>query len=191
MASGKTGNFELNLWDQSDQILMEDFNSDNVKTDAALKAAADENTCVFLRKIVTGADVNQVDLDISDVDWSTYHQLYIRVDSKCDNGTVIIRLNGVAGSEDYRYMNYSQTAQAASNCGFFFANTSTITYYTTLTLTGGITYPECTTSIAGTGITRICYCVNALANPVVTVNLFNTAAPIKAGAAITIYGRKI
>lgn len=191
MASGKTGNFELNLWDQSDQILMEDFNSDNAKTDAALKAAADGNTCVFLRKIVAGADANQVDLDVSDVNWSTYHQLLIHVDAECDSGAVIIRLNGLAGSEDYRYLNSSQTAQVSSNCGFFFPNTSTVTYYTTLTLTGGITYPECKTTTAGTAITRIYYCVNALVNPVVTVNLFNSTAPIKAGAAITIYGVKI
>lgn len=33
----KTENFELNQWEKTDRILMEDFNGDNSKIDAALK----------------------------------------------------------------------------------------------------------------------------------------------------------
>lgn len=34
----KTPNFDLNQWEQTDRILMEDFNADNAKLDAALAA---------------------------------------------------------------------------------------------------------------------------------------------------------
>ena len=37
----KTANYQLNQWVKSDRIQMEDFNSDNAKIDAALKAHAD------------------------------------------------------------------------------------------------------------------------------------------------------
>lgn len=42
MTSHSTENFDLNQWERSDQVLMEDFNADNAKIDEALKAAADE-----------------------------------------------------------------------------------------------------------------------------------------------------
>ena len=36
----ETSNYKLNQWDKTDRIQMEDFNSDNEKTDAALKTLA-------------------------------------------------------------------------------------------------------------------------------------------------------
>ena len=37
----KTTNYQLNQWAKSDRVLMDDFNADNAKIDAALKANAD------------------------------------------------------------------------------------------------------------------------------------------------------
>lgn len=37
----KTANFQLTQWENTDRILMEEFNSDNEKIDTALKANAD------------------------------------------------------------------------------------------------------------------------------------------------------
>ena len=37
----KTTNYQLNQWAKSDRIMMDDFNADNAKIDAALKAVAD------------------------------------------------------------------------------------------------------------------------------------------------------
>jgi len=37
----KTTNYQLNQWAKSDRIMMDDFNADNAKIDAALKANAD------------------------------------------------------------------------------------------------------------------------------------------------------
>ena len=41
MPSNQTTNYQLSQWAKSDQVKMEDFNADNAKLDAALKAEAD------------------------------------------------------------------------------------------------------------------------------------------------------
>ena len=41
MHLNETTYYQLSLWDEDDRILMEDFNGDNAKIDAALKANAD------------------------------------------------------------------------------------------------------------------------------------------------------
>lgn len=41
MASNQTANYGLSQWERSDQVLMEDFNADNAKIDAAVKSTAD------------------------------------------------------------------------------------------------------------------------------------------------------
>lgn len=40
----KTTNYQLNQWAKSDRIMMDDFNADNQKLDAALKEVADGGT---------------------------------------------------------------------------------------------------------------------------------------------------
>lgn len=42
----KTPNYSLSQWARSDQVRMEDFNADNAKIDAALKAEADARTAL-------------------------------------------------------------------------------------------------------------------------------------------------
>ena len=44
MPSNQTPNYQLSQWERSDKIQMEDFNADNAKIDAALKAEADART---------------------------------------------------------------------------------------------------------------------------------------------------
>lgn len=46
MPSNQTPNYGLNQWIRSDQVKMEDFNADNLKTDAAIKAQADALTAL-------------------------------------------------------------------------------------------------------------------------------------------------
>ena len=41
-----TQNYNLNQWAKSDQVKMEDFNADNAKIDAAIKAEADARTAL-------------------------------------------------------------------------------------------------------------------------------------------------
>ena len=42
MASNKTANYGLSQWEATDQVVRADFNSDNAKIDAAIKAAEDK-----------------------------------------------------------------------------------------------------------------------------------------------------
>ena len=51
MPSNQTPNYQLSQWERSDKIQMEDFNADNAKIDAALKAEADARTA--LAEVVT------------------------------------------------------------------------------------------------------------------------------------------
>jgi hypothetical protein len=41
MPSNQTPNYALSQWERDDRVLMDDFNADNAKIDAALKAEAD------------------------------------------------------------------------------------------------------------------------------------------------------
>ena len=41
MPSNQTPNYALNQWERDDRVLMDDFNADNAKIDAALKLQAD------------------------------------------------------------------------------------------------------------------------------------------------------
>lgn len=42
----QTPNFQLNLWDKTDRIMMEDFNADNAKIEAALEAVSSPSHAV-------------------------------------------------------------------------------------------------------------------------------------------------
>ena len=41
LSMNKTANFQLNQWEKTDRIMMEDFNRDNAAIDTALKGNAD------------------------------------------------------------------------------------------------------------------------------------------------------
>ena len=47
----KTTNYQLNQWAKSDRVMMDDFNADNAKIDAALKANADAITAETTARI--------------------------------------------------------------------------------------------------------------------------------------------
>ena len=73
----KTVNYQLNQWVKSDRIQMEDFNSDNAKIDAALKALEDAQTVVKLLDMTTTEVLSEVTLDLSGIDLTRYHKLDI------------------------------------------------------------------------------------------------------------------
>ena len=73
----KTTNYQLNQWVKSDRIQMEDFNSDNAKIDAALKALEDTQTVVKLLDMTTTEVLSEVTLDLSGIDLTRYHKLDI------------------------------------------------------------------------------------------------------------------
>ena len=64
MPSNQTPNYALNQWERDDRILMEDFNADNAKIDAALAALesgkAEAASLAALRAVVAGKGSCQV-----------------------------------------------------------------------------------------------------------------------------------
>ena len=98
-----TTNYQLSQWETTDRILMEDFNSDNAKIDAALAAhdaalagkadAADlaaltqalaaleaKSTLQVIKTVTQAADGTTFQIDLSDVDWSQWSTVYICLD---------------------------------------------------------------------------------------------------------------
>ena len=49
MPSNHTPNYALNQWERDDRVLMEDFNADNAKIDAALAAQAEAHAALAAR----------------------------------------------------------------------------------------------------------------------------------------------
>ena len=67
MPSSQTPNYNLNQWSRDDRVLMEDFNADNAKIDAALGEKADKSAVAELN-----AQVGQVELSMPRVVFGTY-----------------------------------------------------------------------------------------------------------------------
>ena len=75
----QTTNYQLNQWAKADRVMMDDFNADNAKIDAALKANADAiaaetaariagDMLVKLKEITVTSEITQIDIDLSDID---------------------------------------------------------------------------------------------------------------------------
>ena len=80
----KTTNYQLNQWAKSDRVMMDDFNADNAKIDAALKANADaiaETAAAFplvkIKEVMLGADTAQWDIDVSDINFYQYTRIFL------------------------------------------------------------------------------------------------------------------
>lgn len=108
----QTTNYQLNQWEKSDRILMEDFNRDNEKLDSALQAIQDGCLVKGLVNVTTEQDANQVDVNLSGIDLTVYQELwvYIRYNEATEAAYIKIRLNGLDsgytnGSNTYDYLN--------------------------------------------------------------------------------------
>jgi hypothetical protein len=100
-SSGKTTNLALNQWIRSDPVVMDDFNADNEKTDAAVKAAADSVVWRKIAAVVTSADAQQIDLDLTALDLTGYTAFRLLASFWTPNGgsisnPVYLRVNDVS-----------------------------------------------------------------------------------------------
>lgn len=129
-----TQNYQLNQWEQSDRVLMEDFNSDNQKIEAALAAvrlelAESVAACpvVKLMDITVQEATAQIDLNLEHIDLELYRtlivELYPSVNSvqntgiciKCNNLSDIYHQNDTSsvGLSDF---NMGANVQASLMC---------------------------------------------------------------------------
>ena len=72
MASNYTENYGLYQWEAADQVLREEFNQNNAKIDEALVGIQVTNCYIKLKEVVTDSAAQQIDLDVSDIDFSQY-----------------------------------------------------------------------------------------------------------------------
>ena len=112
---GQTTNIGLHQWAAEDPVLRTDFNADFAKIDRAVGAIP----LVKLKEVVTTQDAQQLDVDVSDIDFDLYDEVivYAELVNTKDNNSVSpycsITINddttqkyGCAGSDD---MNSSTT----------------------------------------------------------------------------------
>ena len=90
----KTANYQLNQWEKSDRIQMEDFNRDNCQIDAAIK-----NHSAFekLLDITVPAKVSQVETDCSQIDLTQYYYVTASVEMN-GSGTIGLLFNSAGSS---------------------------------------------------------------------------------------------
>ena len=79
-----TQNYQLNQWEATDRVLRTDFNNDNAKIDAALKANADSVTALAnrsrftkLKEVNVTADTNRVEIDLRGIDWTQWDKVHL------------------------------------------------------------------------------------------------------------------
>ena len=105
----KTANYQLNQWDPGDRILREEFNADNARIDAAIAAVKAGNYYELLADVTTAQSCMQLDLDLSEIDFTRYSQLIVHPVLYSDTVHVgYIRLNGIDGMV-YNRNNYLAT----------------------------------------------------------------------------------
>ena len=113
MSTDHTTNYDLNQWEGTDKVLRAEFNADNAKIDAALKANADaiaaeaaareagdeavtaQLPTVKLRELTVSAAANTANLDISGLDFAAYDGVRFVVESgESVSDGVYLQFNG-------------------------------------------------------------------------------------------------
>ena len=116
----KTTNYQLNQWAKSDRIMMTDFNADNQKLDAALKAGADAVAAVEAKAdqaissyqyLYGYAGPHMLDaknigftsasftVSLGDINWNDWHELHLCITPFGSSTTApfTLRWNGASG----------------------------------------------------------------------------------------------
>ena len=96
MFLNQTANYGLSQWEATDRILMENFNSDNSKIDAALKAQADTLESLsqkaggrLLGTLKASASGTTCEFRLDGVDWSAWREVHLVADPYTDSGAVV------------------------------------------------------------------------------------------------------
>ena len=74
----KTTNYQLNQWEKTDRIMMEDFNADNEKIEAALTALDRSSKLHTILDVTTDKDTNFLNYPFS-INWAEWKTVYIDV----------------------------------------------------------------------------------------------------------------
>ena len=97
----QTSNYQLNQWDKTDRIQMEDFNADNAKIDAALAEVRGANQYVKIKEMTVSSAASQVNFDVSDVDFTQYWTIELFCDAANPLYSISMRVNGFTSGYYY------------------------------------------------------------------------------------------
>ena len=125
MPSSQTPNYNLNQWSKDDRVLMEDFNADNAKIDAAIgavaakaaslaaekadKAALDAvaAACPYVKLLdyTSTAAVTRLDVDVYGIDFTPYHKIELFYETPNASAETTMHVNGAGceGGNSYTY----------------------------------------------------------------------------------------
>ena len=70
----KTTNYQLNQWEKTDRVMMDDFNTDNEKIEAALDGKV---PMTVLHDITLTEDTSQLTFNMAEENWSQYSVILI------------------------------------------------------------------------------------------------------------------
>ena len=106
-----TENYQLNQWEESDRVLMEDFNADNEKIDAALAEIKAAGAMVKLLDLTLEEDTQKWDIDMSSIDLTQYQKLLLYPHLKGNTDQwVYMHINGLTSG-------YTSPNNATDYCG--------------------------------------------------------------------------
>ena len=118
-----TDNYQLCQWESADRILMESFNGDNQKIDAALKASADAiaakadaDTLRYVKicETVMESSAGAVSLDVSSVDFSQYLKVELFIHAPDYTGDITIRINHLSSGYNHTAVSGSVDGRGSS-----------------------------------------------------------------------------
>ena len=75
----QTAQFGLNQWERTDRVLMEDFNNDNQKIDAALAGLESRSGLKLIKSWTLETSMRGVDITLTDTDWTAWKTIIIDV----------------------------------------------------------------------------------------------------------------
>lgn len=101
-----TENYQLNQWEETDRVLMEDFNADNQKIEEIFSAVQQELTVieetipiVKLMDLTVQTSVSQIDLDLTDISLDQYSTLVVEIypsASSTQSASLCIKCNNLS-----------------------------------------------------------------------------------------------
>lgn len=194
----KTTNYQLNQWAKSDRVMMDDFNADNAKIDAALKGQAEAlaaetaarkaaDCYVKLMDLTLTENTQKWDIDMSGIDLTQYQKLviYPRLGGNNDQW-VYLHINETSAECGNVPMMNDPTRQNFGVCEY----TLLIELPNLYLLQMGVTTTSTTVSPGLSG--RRCPSLESGVTHLDTLNLWfnNTSYYILAGSTVQIYGVK-
>ena len=107
MSSNKTTNYQLHLWEPEDNFLRTEFNENSEKVDAALGELASKIPYVLLMDTTVSASAYQVNLDVSDIDFTAWRKVVLLYEDKNTTSQYLkVLLNNNSDAIYFAHHNY-------------------------------------------------------------------------------------